>query len=270
MTEKMEFSVKDQAEHILRSLGLTNSQAKLYAALAIYHTSAIANTISSFTEIPRTETYRLLKELQDKGLVEETVLNPRRFKAIPLKEAVSILVETRRRKLDLLTKETENLLMRLPKEIETPQVQNSQEFVLIPRGKTLVNRIEKAIRASKHRILAITPWRVLTQWMLQSRGLWHETLKRGVEVCWITGNETPKIDYNMKIANGIPANSNFKLKATPDIMDIRMFMLDNVEVFMGTYQSQKLAGSTALWTNNSILVKALNEFFHSKWTQTKE
>ena len=145
MAKEMELSVKDQAEHILRALGLNHSQAKLYTALAIYLKSGYVNEISSFTEIPRTEVYRLLKELQDKGLVEETVLNPRRFKAVPLKEAISILVETRRRKLDLLTKETENLLMRMPKEIETPQFQNSQEFVLIPQGKPLVHRIEKAI-----------------------------------------------------------------------------------------------------------------------------
>lgn len=270
MAEKMELSVKNQAEHILRSVGLNQSQAKLYVALAIYSNSANVNTISSFTEIARTEIYRLLRELQGIGLVEETVLNPRTFKAIPLKEAVSILVEIRRRKLELLTKETEKLLMRLPKEIETTQVQNGQQFVLIPRGKPLVNRMEKAIQASNHKILAITPWRVLTQWMLNSRELWQKALERGVEICWITGKETPKIDYDMKIANEIPTNSNFKLRATPDSMDTRMKIIDNVEVFLGTFKSENLAGSTAIWTNNSILVNALSECFHLKWTQTKE
>ena len=87
---------------------------------------------------------------------------------------------------------------------------------------------------------------------------------------WITGEETPKIDHDMKIANDIPTNPNFKLRVTPDSMHTRMGIYDNVEVFIGTSEGKNLAGSTAIWTNNSILVNALSEFFHSKWTQTKE
>jgi sugar-specific transcriptional regulator TrmB len=270
MARENELSVTDQAEHILRCLGLNHSQAKLYIALAMHSNPAKVKIISSFTDIARTEIYRILTELHDIGLVEKTVLSPLTFKAIPLKEAVRNLTEERRIKLDLLSKETEKLLTRLPKELETTQVQTGREFVLIPQGKPLVHRIENAIRASNRRILVITPWRVLTQWMFNSRELWQKALEKGVEVQWITGEETPKIDHDMKIANDIPTNPNFKLRVTPDSMHTRMGIYDNVEVFIGTSEGKNLAGSTAIWTNNSILVNALSEFFHSKWTQTKE
>jgi sugar-specific transcriptional regulator TrmB len=269
MSKEMELSVGERAEQILRSLGLNHSQAKLCIALARYPNSASVNTISSFTNIARTEVYRLLTELQEKGLVEKTVHTPLMFKAIPLKEVVSILMKERRKILDSIEKETQKLLPRLPKQIETAQVPNSQEFMLIPQGKPLVNRIEKAIRTSNHTILVITPWRVLTQWMLNSREFWQEALERGVEVRWITGKETPKMDYDMKIANEIPTNSNFKLRPIPKEMDTRIGIYDNAEAFLGTCKTQNAAGSPAIWTNNSTLVNVLNEFFLSKWSQAK-
>ena len=270
MAKENELSVTEQAENILRYLGLNHSQAKLYIALAMHSNPAKVNAISSFTDIARTEIYRILTELHDIGLVEKTVLSPLTFKAIPLKEAVRNLTEERRIKLDLLSEETQKLLARFPEENETTHDQNNQKFLLLPKGKQIVNRIEKAIQASNYSILAITPWRVLTQWMLISRELWQKTLERGVEVRWITGEGTPKIDYDTKIANDIPTNPNFKLRATRDSMDTRMGIYDNAEVFIGTSKAKNLAGSPAIWTDNSILVNALSEFFHSKWRQAKE
>jgi sugar-specific transcriptional regulator TrmB len=269
MAKEVELSVKEQAEQILRCLGLNHSQAKLYIALAMCHDSANVNTIGSFTNLARTEVYRLLAELHDIGLVEKTIRNPLTFKAISLDEAISILMEERRKKLDLLAKETEKLLTRLPKETETIEVQNNQEFVLIPRGKPLAHRIEKAIQASNDKILVITPWRILTQWMLNTRDLWQKALQKGVEVCWIM-ERTPNMDYNLKIANDIPTNSNFKLRATSDSIDTRIGIYDNAEVFIGTNKTQDVAGSPAIWTNNSTLVKVLSDFFYSKWRQAKE
>ena len=72
------FDVHIQA---LNKLGLTTNQGKLY--LTLLRTGKTSGSIlSKETKLARQEVYRLLNELQEKGLVEKIISAPLEFQAV--------------------------------------------------------------------------------------------------------------------------------------------------------------------------------------------
>jgi sugar-specific transcriptional regulator TrmB len=218
MTEEINMSAKEQAEKILVGLGLNHSQAKLYVSVVFFFNRASVNAISQRTSMARQEIYRLLGELHELGLVEKEIANPIMFKAISIKEAISILMVQRKKKLYSLTSESNLLFARLPKKLQIEQNQSSQEFIMVPRGKALVERIKRAIEASNHKVVAITPRKILSQWIFMSPQLWQKILEKGVEVEWIV--ETESRPY-LKSENKILCHPRFKVRILSQCMSVK-------------------------------------------------
>ena len=80
---------------VLMDLGLTLVQARVYLALVESGISKIS-TISKISKVARPDTYNNIKKLQKLGLVEAIIQSPRTYRAIPIIEALSLLLERRR------------------------------------------------------------------------------------------------------------------------------------------------------------------------------
>jgi sugar-specific transcriptional regulator TrmB len=261
---------KEHGEKILREMGLTHSQAKLYVALVRMHACTTANALSKSSNVARQDVYRILEELQSLGLVEKIIANPTLFKAIPIGEATSTLMEKRREKTRILLKETAELLGEFPEE-NLPALQESHQFVLIPQGDPIVRKIEEAIKTAKKKIMVITPWRELTQWMLKLNQSWKQAVERGVKVHWITESKPQNLDSNLEIARDFLGNPNFNLRILPQPLPMtRLGIYDHREVFISITRNQNTAESPALWTNNPTIVYMLTDYFEMKWKLAQE
>ena len=84
------------AEYIetLTELGLTHTEAKVYLTLLSLRT-ATANDIHKDSKVARQEVYRVLSDLEEKGLIEKIIARPSQFKPIPAREVVAILIQNR-------------------------------------------------------------------------------------------------------------------------------------------------------------------------------
>jgi sugar-specific transcriptional regulator TrmB len=85
-------------EKTLRELGLSLLQAKVYLALVKLGTHSTVKAISICSKVARQDVYRTITELREFGLVEMVIGNPALFRAIPLQETVSILMEKKKPK----------------------------------------------------------------------------------------------------------------------------------------------------------------------------
>jgi len=83
----------EQGEKTLRELGLTSSQARVYLTLIKTGDPATVKTLNTISKVARQDLYRILTELRELSLVEMVIGNPTMFRAIPLPEAITILVE---------------------------------------------------------------------------------------------------------------------------------------------------------------------------------
>jgi sugar-specific transcriptional regulator TrmB len=83
--------VLDKDAEVLNGLGLTTLQAKTYLAIAILE-KATVKTISKTAKIARQEIYRVTSELQEKGLIEKIIATPVEYRAIPVHDAINVLL----------------------------------------------------------------------------------------------------------------------------------------------------------------------------------
>jgi len=89
-----------QDEHIqaLMGFGLTLLQAKIYLNLVKLE-KADVKTLSKASNVARQDIYRIMLTLQKLGLTEKIIAKPTMYKATPIKEGLSILLQNKKRKL---------------------------------------------------------------------------------------------------------------------------------------------------------------------------
>jgi len=77
---------------VFLQLGLTEQQTRVYLALSRLE-QATVKTIAVAAQTARAEVYRVIPELQKLGLIKKVISSPVAFRAIPLSEGLSILLQ---------------------------------------------------------------------------------------------------------------------------------------------------------------------------------
>lgn len=80
---------------VLQDLGLSKRESEVYIFLS-QHGMQQVTSISMRLKIERVQTYRILKNLQDKSVIEATLETPTRFAAVPFDRLLDSLIKTRR------------------------------------------------------------------------------------------------------------------------------------------------------------------------------
>ena len=96
----------------LQALGLTEKECEAYLAILKLGVST-AVQISHESHLQRTEIYPLMSNLVSKGLVEETIDRPKRYRPIDVKQALPQLATKMRDRLQRIVRESEQLATKL-------------------------------------------------------------------------------------------------------------------------------------------------------------
>jgi sugar-specific transcriptional regulator TrmB len=145
--------------NVLIDLGLTAIQAKVYLALVNSGPLKIS-AISKISNVARPDVYSTLSKLQKLCLVEKIIEKPLKCRATPIKIGLSLLLKTKTDQYKRVRAKTQILLdtakPKQPK--EKKQIENPQ-FVLIPKGKNVVYRLQTAIEKAKVSINLVLSWK---------------------------------------------------------------------------------------------------------------
>lgn len=114
-------------EDALIKLGLSKNAARVYIYLARAGEKK-ASEISEALSLHRTETYRILRDLEKKGLISSVFEKPLKFIAVPFEKAISILIEIKKLKIKLLEKEKEKLVD-VWASLPTPKIEHEKKEV---------------------------------------------------------------------------------------------------------------------------------------------
>ena len=85
----------------LQEYGLTRNEARVLVFLAKTGPSK-ASEVARAVQINRTETYRTIRNLQRRSLVEATFERPVRFQSVPFDRCLRILIDERKAKFELI------------------------------------------------------------------------------------------------------------------------------------------------------------------------
>ena len=137
-------------------LGLTLVQAKVYIALANSDALTIQK-ISDVSGVARTDLYRIMKELQNEGIIEKILTHPIQFKAVPMNEVLNRLIQKRNKESLEIKKKTLALQIELKKKQKSNPTNIAPIFILIP-SKRAPDRIGEAIDNAKKSINLAVSW----------------------------------------------------------------------------------------------------------------
>jgi sugar-specific transcriptional regulator TrmB len=260
----MEFQKEIQT---LTRLGLSSSQAKVYLALAT-SSATCARSISQKAGVARQDIYRILLGLEKLGLIEKELSIPCRFQAIPITQAVSMLMEQRKNETIELRNELKELLLKFKnKNAERFFDQYAPQFVMIPQ-KTA--NLRKRVVLIKNALNNID--RISSQYRLQTipsaiiEGI-YRALQRGVRIRIVTEKPTEEKVSSPQAKNvkKYIKTGNFELRYILGYPHVVLSIYDEKEALITSSAKARIGESPALWTNNSGLVKALQEYFETLW-----
>jgi Predicted transcriptional regulators len=245
---------QEEAVETIMKLGLTVLQAKVYLALARCG-SATGRTTANAAQIASNDVYRVLGELQEKGLVEKIIANPTRYKSTR-DDGLSILLQNKKNEYFETEKQVQALaeLLNIQSKTET-SFNSNQELIITSQIQQLIKLHKRLADSAKHSIDFIFPVRVSEKSLLENFLFEKKALNRGVNVRILLVNGKGNAErYHRKA-------QLFEQRYLPEETFFGMHIFDGQQITMAL--SKKAIPS--LWTNNQNIVNLAQAYFDSIW-----
>jgi len=247
----------------MRALGLTENECKAYIALLRLGVCT-AVQISRESHLQRTEIYPLMSELASKGLVEETIDRPKRYRPVEAKLALPRLAMKIRDRLDRITKESEQLAKKLER-VSTKSKQTNQEEVRIIYGAQPVRaHLLESIRNAEDEF-----------WGISGRGIPPYVSDRFLaQEIRLIASKRLKARLILEIDKGnlrrVKKMTNTAQVGHYEPISVHMYGADDKFVALSlTEETVSRASQTAmLVTSYRPTVRAMREFFNILWRES--
>src|SRR5271157_5987595 len=150
-------------EDTLSRFGLLKNEIRVYLYLARAGERKAAEVAEAIS-LHRTETYRILRDLEKKGIVFSVFEKPLKFTAVSLEKAVDILIEAQKMRIKLLEKEKAGLV-ELWSSMPQPKLENNKKeiFQILEGGQQMLLKADELLEKAKTEIQIFAPGEYLAQ-----------------------------------------------------------------------------------------------------------
>lgn len=250
-------------EKALHRLGLSKNEIRVYIHLARTGEHK-ASEISEALSLHRTETYRILRDLEKKGLISSVFEKPLKFIATPFEKALDVLIETRKMKISLLEKRKSGIVdlwLSLPKpeaengRKEVFQILEGEEQISLKAEEILTNTVaEVLVFASEHDLASFYHSSLLDKLERMSKKDINAQLLTNYspKSCFfIEKTKMKKAKYSLSNVDGVPT----------------FILTDNEQLLLLIRKNDGKKKLAALWTNYDAFIKALKALFLELWNK---
>jgi sugar-specific transcriptional regulator TrmB len=256
-------------EETLSRFGLLKNEIKVYLYLArsgAKKASEIAESIS----LHRTETYRILRDLEKKGILFSVFEKPLKFTAVPLDKAIDLLVDAQKMRIKLLEKEKENLVelwLSIPQ--QHVEKEKKELFQMLQGEQQVALKADELLEKTKKEIQIFAPDYYLSQ-------LYYADFTDKLK------SKLGKLDITLLVEDS-PKSAFFMEQIQWPKEKCRMVKTQNLPCFMISDQTELLIAfhethdsqvsvkkkdkTAAIWTNYKAFVWTLQMLF-SKLQET--
>jgi sugar-specific transcriptional regulator TrmB len=261
-------AIEEAAVQTLTRLGLTISQAKVYFDLLRLE-KATVNTISKHSKMARQQVYRVLAELQEKGLVEKIIEIPTEFKPIPIEDCMYILIERKKNEVFKNQKEATVLLQRLIQKKTKNTLQEDEAQLRLISERATVLREKGRLKAVQRSIDEVTSWKNPHTTMFIDMDDLTEALQRGVKIRVIIDKPSEE-KLLTDITKQLKKHPTFKIRYLPNAPKALISVYDKKEAWICTCTQPVRKDCPSLWTNNPCLLAILQDYFEMLWLTAME
>jgi len=247
----------------LQEYGLTRNEARVLFFLAKNGLSR-ASGVSRAVQINRTETYRTIRNLQHRGLVEATLERPVKFQSASFEECLRILIDERKTRLKILERRGEDLRRMFDTLRSEPVRQEIERFQVIEGRPRIEQKLQSMYTQSKRSVMTVLSSSELLR--ADISGLFdplEESNRTKVKVRAITSIDHSSLGVVEKLPETIEVR-HLDLKARPVP---RVTIIDDSEaLFEITTDEARRNEQVALWINSRPFVGNLQAYFEEMWT----
>lgn len=271
-TEVYKLVKKDQAyteqlstiEETLSRFGLLRNEIRVYMHLA--RTGEMkAGEIAEAISLHRTETYRILRDLEKRGVVFSVFEKPLKFTAVPLEKAIDLLVDAQKIRIKLLEQEKENVV-KLWQSMPQPKAASVKKelFQMLEGEQQVIMKANELLGKCEKEFQVFAPADYLAQLYYSD---FSDKLRREadkVEITLVTDNSI-KSAYFLGQLKWL-SNSD----RIVDDQSLPCFMIcDNKEILIIFHEKdrgndddpKKKDKTTAIWTNYEAFIRVLGMLF---------
>ncbi len=243
----------------LTDLGLSGAQARTYLAL-IHVGSGTIREIAEVSNAARPDTYRAIVFLQQEGIVEKIVSLPAKYKALPVADAVGILMLKRSKENIELNKRVNELIKQVEKWHSKPHNEEEQ-FVLVREGDALELKFQKLIETSEDNLCIKVSWQRMFRFIVDHYKTIEKALQRKVNIRILT--EQQFSSKKLKEISALEKYLNFEIRYLVGPPTVWLRIRDGKEIILHTKSTDDL--DLAVLSNNSGLIELAQNFFDSAW-----
>jgi sugar-specific transcriptional regulator TrmB len=203
-------------------------------------------------------------ELKNAGLIEVVLDSPTKYRAVPLSEAISILMGQKRKEMLSLKEKSYKLLQQFENKPETEENAFDGEFIIVPKGSACIKKRVEAIRNAESSVDCLTSFKRFNQTLMIAGDDIIEAANRGVKIRFIL--ERGSINK--------PLSEEFALFCKNTACEVR-FLSENPQAFVAIFDKKEVHLATAgegdfsqipiLASKNSVLVRICQYYFDSNW-----
>ena len=239
-------------------LGLTRIQAILYLNLILYG-EADAHLIAFWTSLPRTEIYRTLDELQQKGLVDRELSSPLKFMGVPPFIGLQAIIDQKSTEIGKMQKNLKKFTMEFQVKQEQ-QKEKDYKITIIENRKRIITKIKQQHDNAKFSVDVVSFLPRFLQILNESQDNYKKAVARGVKYRLIIGLQNEKQDLPddvLKTHN----NKNTVIKTMIGARQVNSAIFDREHASFSYFPDRPITESPYVLTNNPCLVEfALNSF----------
>jgi sugar-specific transcriptional regulator TrmB len=257
----------DENIKILSDFGLTANQAKVYVTI-VHLGIASVGQISKISGVRREDVYRAMPKLEKLGLIERVLGTPTKIRAIPVDDALDILIKHEKdrasQKVSELATKKEEFLKNFKRNSVLLEEKSDSQFSLISEREAILSKASALVRSAKKEIDAISSRQKTSEFIFAFADLLKKAIKRGVKIRIIT--EMPEEEDHVPriIDEQLSPGESLKLKYA-EKLPTHCLMVDGKEMLVTTSTDARLAERPSLWTNSVSLIEPLQREFEDVW-----
>jgi sugar-specific transcriptional regulator TrmB len=260
-----EFLEETAAE--LTHFGLTKTQAKIYITLLALGVAS-ASEISKLSKIRREEVYRLIPELEKRGLLTRKLKAPRKFSATQPETAIQILTKaklnTMKEEIDRLKQKQTELISKL-KTVELPIKQEDCSIEVISQLDMALAKLVDMTGKAREKIDVVAPLQDLIIVYVDFPRNIIERIFESVKMRIIVENTEVDALTKELLHFSEASNNRVELRQT-EKLSIRLMIADDKEAMWGEVQpNNDHVDPKAFWTDDPTQISILKMSFDSLW-----
>jgi len=262
---------------VLKDFGLTEKESEIYIFVA-KNGAHKPGDISKSLRMHRTQVYHILKNLQNKGLMESTLEFPMRFTAVPFEKFVDLVAKLKLEEAHSFQNQKSDILAHWRSiAVETPPA-TLEKFAVIEGGGHVYSRYLQVINdAEKEVLMIVTGANMIQAMALANQGglkaLIIKTIKKRNIHFRILTYVSKENTYAIKqIIEELPAKHIkdilWRHINSADLLYQNLVIRDDEEtIFSITPECSQLTDREykCLWTNSRAVVRSRKALFEEMW-----